>query len=401
MGKIYKNKEIYGSNQACDIEFKYKRMNSINVEDAIREAYDHVPLSTDIQYDNTFTQISKTNIQDAIDFAILMKNGGGSTGSASLNYTNLLESGVYIQTSSSIKYVSYNLTDKLSNYDLIKIVGSYYSSNGVEQFACNYWSPEDLLNYKSTISGDEYWAFNMNVGSTNRRIAYMFEEGENVDKFLLTRTESMALNSIWGIKFISNRYPIITKEEFDALTVKEINLMGIFGVRSDYNINYIDGAYYYKTYALIPVLTSNEGENGVASCPLSSPLYNGKNSSSVCYAWHAFDEDDSTYLEYYGENQSGAYCRYDFNEPVNLKYMEAKIGHYNTGNNFNYYLQYLKEGTEDEWITVGEGTHTGPASIVTHKLQEVVKTSSVRFYSTTKKTTGTNIFLYKLQAYGW
>lgn len=198
-------------------------------------------------------------------------------------------------------------------------------------------------------------------------------------------------------------YPIISKSEFDALTIEEIQQKGIFGVRTDYEIQYIDGSYYYyyESYPLIPVLTSNTGENGVASCPLSSPLYNGKRSSTISYAWHAFTEDNSQYLEYYGENQSGAWCRYDFNEPIHLKSMTAKIGHYNTSNVFDYFLQYLKSGTEDEWINVGEGTHTGDASVVEHKLDAVVVTSSVRFYSTTNKTSGTNIFLYNLQAYGY
>ena len=81
--------------------------------------------------------------------------------------------------------------------------------------------------------------------------------------------------------------------------------------------------------------------------------------------------------------------------------MTAKLGHYRTSNVFDYFLQYLKEGTEDEWITVGEGEHTGDVSTVEHKLDDVVVTSAVRFYSTTNKTSGTNIFLYNLQAYGY
>lgn len=81
--------------------------------------------------------------------------------------------------------------------------------------------------------------------------------------------------------------------------------------------------------------------------------------------------------------------------------MTAKIGHYRTSNVFDYFLQYLKEGTEDEWINVGEGTHTGDASVVEHELDAVVVTSAVRFYSATKKTSGTNIFLYSMQAYGY
>ena len=196
-------------------------------------------------------------------------------------------------------------------------------------------------------------------------------------------------------------YPIISKSEFDALTIEEIQQKGIFGIRTGYEIKFIDGSYYYESYPLIPVLTSNTGENGVASCPLSSPLYNGKRSSTISYAWHAFTEDNSQYLEYYGENQSGAWCRYDFNEPIHLKSMTAKIGHYNTSNVFNYFLQYLKNGTEDEWITVGEGIHTGATSVVEHKLDDIAVTSAVRFYSTTNKTSGTNIFLYNLQAYGY
>lgn len=196
-------------------------------------------------------------------------------------------------------------------------------------------------------------------------------------------------------------YPIISKNEFDTLTIEEIQQKGIFGVRTDYEIQYIDGSYYYESYPLIPVLTQNEGENGTASCPLSSPLYNGANNSTTSYAYYAFDDSDSTYLQYYGENQSGAWCRYDFTEPIHLKSMTAKIGHYRTSNVFDYFLQYLKEGTEDEWINVGEGTHTGDASVVEHKLDEVVVTSAVRFYSSTNKTSGTNIFLYSMQAYGY
>lgn len=196
-------------------------------------------------------------------------------------------------------------------------------------------------------------------------------------------------------------YPIISKSEFDTLTIEEIQQKGIFGIRTDYEIQFIDGAYYYESYPLIPVLTSNTGENGTASCPLSSPLYNGENNSTTSYAYYAFDASDSTHLEYYGEHQSGAWCRYDFNEPIHLKSMTAKIGHYNVSNVFNYFLQYLKDGTEDEWINVGEGIHTGDASVVEHKLDDAVVTSAVRFYSTTNKTPNTNIFLYSMQAYGY
>ena len=196
-------------------------------------------------------------------------------------------------------------------------------------------------------------------------------------------------------------YPIISKSEFDTLTIEEIQQKGIFGVRTDYEIQYIDGAYYYKSYPLIPTLTSNEGENGTASCPLSSPLYNGANNSTTSYAYYAFDASNSNYLQYYGENQSGAWCRYDFTEPIHLKSMTAKLGHYRTSNVFDYFLQYLKDGTEDEWINGGEGTHTGAASVVEHKLDDIVVTSAVRFYSTTNKTSGTNIFLYNMQAYGY
>ena len=199
----------------------------------------------------------------------------------------------------------------------------------------------------------------------------------------------------------SSSYPIISKSEFDTLTTEEIQQKGIFGIRTDYKIQFIDGAYYYESYPLIPVLTSNIGENGTASCPLSSPLYNGANNSTTSYAYYAFDDSDSTHLEYYGENQSGAWCRYDFTEPIHLISMTAKLGHYWTSNVFNYFLQYLKEGTEDEWVTVGEGIHTGDASVVEHTLDNAVVTSAVRFYSTTNKTSNMNIFLYSMQAYGY
>lgn len=353
--------------------------------------------ATDVTYDDTITQIGVNNVQAAIEYlkAHSGSGGGGSTSSASLEYTNLLEKGLY-QSSTT----PYELTDKITNYDLIQIVGSYYSSDGIQQFTCAYWSPTDLFTYKSTTSGESTWGFVLNIGGIDRRIIYSFEEGETVDKIILAKTQTMALNSVWGINIKTTHYPIITKSEFETLTVEEINNMGVFGIRTGYNIQYIDGTHYEEIYELIPTLTSNEGENGIASCPLSSPLYNGKNSSTVSYAWHAFTEDNSQYLQYYGENQSGAWCRYDFNSAIRLKSMSAKIGHYNSSNSFNYYLQYLKIGTEDEWVTVGEGIHTGATSVVEHELDNFVTTTAIRFYSTTTKTSGTNIFLYQLQAYG-
>lgn len=81
--------------------------------------------------------------------------------------------------------------------------------------------------------------------------------------------------------------------------------------------------------------------------------------------------------------------------------MTATIGHYNDMNQYAYELQYLKNGTEDEWITLGSGIHTGPVSTVDHNVSDAVVTSAVRFYSSTTKTTSSNIFLYELQAYGW
>lgn len=162
----------------------------------------------------------------------------------------------------------------------------------------------------------------------------------------------------------------------------------------------IDPSIYYDN-KLIPVLSSNNGANGTASCPLKSPLYNGTNSATDMRAYYAFDDNTSTHLEYFGENQSGAWCRYDFTDPIHLLRMTAVIGHYNTGNTYDYQLQYLKNGTEDTWVDVGSGTHTGNVSTVDHQLSEPVITSAIRFYSSSTKSTSSNIFLYELQAYGW
>ena len=161
-----------------------------------------------------------------------------------------------------------------------------------------------------------------------------------------------------------------------------------------------DPSVYYDN-KLIPVLNSNTGSNGSASCPLKSPLYNGSNSSTDMKAYYAFDNTTITHLEYFGENQSGGWCRYDFTNPIHLLRMTATIGHYNDSNTYAYELQYLKNGTEDEWITLGSGIHTGPVSTVDHNVSDAVVTSAVRFYSSTTKTTSSNIFLYELQAYGW
>ena len=188
-------------------------------------------------------------------------------------------------------------------------------------------------------------------------------------------------------------YTIIKKEDFMKIPISEINQMsGMIGIKDGYRINFIEASdFYLETIPLIPVLKSNNGENGNASCPLSSPLYNGSSISSAMYAYYAFDQDDSHFLQYYGENQSGAWCRYDFNKPIYLKYMTAKIGHFQTSNKFNYYLQYLDDNKE--WVTIGSGEHTGEKSIVKHELDNFVVTSSIRFYSSTVKTAGNNIFL--------
>ncbi len=162
-----------------------------------------------------------------------------------------------------------------------------------------------------------------------------------------------------------------------------------------------DPSVYYDN-KLIPILTgSNDGTNGSASCPLKSPLYNGTNSGTDMRAYYAFDNTTNTHLEYFGENQSGAWCRYDFTNPIHLLRMTATIGHYNPSNQYAYELQYLKNGTEDEWVTLGSGIHTGTTSIVNHSVSDAVVTSAVRFYSSSTKTTSSNIFLYELQAYGW
>lgn len=198
--------------------------------------------------DEALSENSTNAIQNKAVFEAL-KNIGGGSGVEKIEYTTLLEKDVYTQVITTVPYISYDLTDKISNYDLIKIVGSYYSSKGVEQFVCNYWTPEDLFTYQSTISGDEYWNFLMSISTAaeTRRIAYAFEAGEGADKFLLARTQNMAISSIYGMKFVSNSgYDVISKAEFDTLTIEEIQQKGIFGIRTDYEIQYIDGSYYYK-----------------------------------------------------------------------------------------------------------------------------------------------------------
>ena len=237
-----------------------------------------------------------------------------------------------------------------------------------------------------------------NIGEGGSTVEVDDELSTTSENPVQNKVVTQALTSI--ATSVTSGIVIMTQEEFDAIEDKtSLGVVGIVQGLSFEIVKLIDASRYREMTALIPAMTSNECEVGMSSCPLSSPLYNGQNSSTTDYSYYAFDGDESTWLEYFGENQSGGYCEFTFNEKKTILKMTAKLGHYQTSNYFDYYLQCYDYDSE-LWVDMGSGTHTGEVSTVTHEGNGIY-TDKIRFYTTSTKRISTNIYLYELQAYGY
>lgn len=165
---------------------------------------------------------------------------------------------------------------------------------------------------------------------------------------------------------------------------------------------WIDNGDVSDTRMLIPKMSDNVGQYGVASCN-SDVNYNGSTGDAT-KAYYAFDQNDVTNLQYYTENQSGGYVQYEFNTPVSIVKMSAKIGNYAANNVFNFYFQYYDD-TLGEWKNYGnEQTITGTTfTSKGHKdfvvTAGTVVTTKIRLISNTLKTVNTNWIVYEFQAY--
>lgn len=165
---------------------------------------------------------------------------------------------------------------------------------------------------------------------------------------------------------------------------------------------WIDNGDVSDTRMLISKMSDNVGQYGVASCN-SDVNYNGSTGDAT-KAYYAFDQNDVTNLQYYTENQSGGYVQYEFNTPVSIVKMSAKIGNYAANNVFNFYFQYYDD-TLGEWKNYGnEQTITGTTfTSKGHKdfvvTAGTVVTTKIRLISNTLKTVNTNWIVYEFQAY--
>ena len=142
--------------------------------------------------------------------------------------------------------------------------------------------------------------------------------------------------------------------------------------------------------SIIPVLSTNIGTNGTAIAPSSDPNYSNGN------GYFAFDDNFSTWLEYLGENQSGAYVGYIFNSNVYIDNLVAYMGNYNSANSYRIYLELTSDGETWESFDdfVVSGYNSGYYGTFTHNIKRVVR--GFRYKSTQEKTGGNNWYTYEI-----
>ena len=161
-----------------------------------------------------------------------------------------------------------------------------------------------------------------------------------------------------------------------------------------YDINITNDVLVGAVTSIIPILSDNTGSNGVAIAPSSSPNYGNGN------AFKAFDNDFTTWLEYNGENQRGAYIGYIFTNQVYIDNLVAYMGNYDSGNNYAVKLQLTNNGTD--WTDFTQfnvsGYGSGSYGTFTQNIKQIVK--GFRYYSTQEKTGGNNWYTYDIVCNG-
>ena len=153
-----------------------------------------------------------------------------------------------------------------------------------------------------------------------------------------------------------------------------------------------------RCYRLIPVLSSNAGPNGAASC--NTEVTFGTNET----AYQAFDNNIATYLSYIGENVSGGWVMYEFVSPVCISKMSASVGIGLTGNSFDFHFEYYDDVSK-MWIIFGDEMNVSGLTGTTFKnfemISDIVTTTKVRIISNTEKVEKTNWLVSEFQVYGY
>lgn len=162
-----------------------------------------------------------------------------------------------------------------------------------------------------------------------------------------------------------------------------------------YTINVESGLYVPSVTSIIPVLTGNTGSNGIAIAPSSDPNYGNGD------AYKAFNDSFADWLEYLGEDQSGAYVGYIFTNSVYIDSLIAYMGNYDAGNDYLVKLQLTYDGTT--WIDENEfhvaGYSSGNYGTFNHNVKKIVK--GFRYYSTQQKSGGNNWYTYEIACLGY
>ena len=153
-----------------------------------------------------------------------------------------------------------------------------------------------------------------------------------------------------------------------------------------------------RCYRLIPVLSSNTGTNGVASCNTEATF--GTNET----AYKAFDNNIATFLAYSGENVSGGWVMYEFISPVCVSKMSASVGIGLVGNSFDFHFEYYDDVSE-MWVIFGDEMNVSGLTESAVKnfemISDIVTTTKVRIISNTEKVEKTNWEVYEFQVYGY
>lgn len=153
-----------------------------------------------------------------------------------------------------------------------------------------------------------------------------------------------------------------------------------------------------RCYRLIPVLSSNVGTNGVASCNTEATF--GTNET----AYQAFDNNIATFLAYSGENVSGGWVMYEFISPVCVSKMSASVGIGLAGNSFDFHFEYYDDVSK-MWVIFGDEMNVSGLTESAVKnfemISDIVTTTKVRIISNTEKVARTNWEVYEFQVYGY
>lgn len=264
-------------------------------------------------------------------------------------------------------------------------------------------SYSQVVLWDSTTSTDASGEYTLNQSLTNfDEIVFVGrwnEDGRNYRKLnsIITSELEDIIGTNEGIQVLSNdsyhKYCVIPTDNF----LQDISSV-VFSMYKIYGIKYNADPDQPQLEPLIPIMTSVSTPEGL----VESGNYYGYGQYGRQNIWNAFDGDNSTFIHYQSENVDNGFISYEFSND-RLRYVAkiiASFGNYLANNSFTATLYVYDENDDEiriETVNV-TGLEQPDCDLFTFNVNRIIKKLKFVF---SYKNTGTNIFTYDIQAYGY